>query len=105
MKLLQINVTANWGSTGKIAEQIGLCAQAHGWESYIAYGRYSNPSSSHLVKVGNQLEVYLHYAKNRSQDCEGLGSEHATESLLQLIGDLKQNHSGSSINEGPCSMV
>lgn len=26
-KLFQINVTANWGSTGKIAEQIGLCAQ------------------------------------------------------------------------------
>lgn len=28
--LLQINVTANWGSTGKIVEQIGLCAMAHG---------------------------------------------------------------------------
>jgi len=24
--LFQINVTANWGSTGKIAEQIGQCA-------------------------------------------------------------------------------
>jgi hypothetical protein len=30
-KLLQINVTANWGSTGKIAEQIGLKAMEHGW--------------------------------------------------------------------------
>ena len=30
--LLQINITANWGSTGKIAEQIGLCAMKHDWE-------------------------------------------------------------------------
>ena len=52
-KLLQINITANWGSTGKIAEQIGLCAMAHGWESFVAYGRWSNPSLSYLIKVGN----------------------------------------------------
>lgn len=42
--LLQINVTANWGSTGKIAEQIGDCAISQGWRSYIAYGRMSNLS-------------------------------------------------------------
>ena len=28
--LFQINVTANWGSTGKIAEQIGQCAMSLG---------------------------------------------------------------------------
>ena len=32
-KLLQINSTANWGSTGKIAEQIGLVAMEAGWDS------------------------------------------------------------------------
>lgn len=36
-KLLQLNVTANWGSTGKIAEGIGQAAMARGWESTIAY--------------------------------------------------------------------
>ena len=71
-KLLQINVTANWGSTGKIAEQIGLCAQKHGWESYIAYGRMMNPSKNQLIKVGNQFDIYLHYAFNRFMDSEGL---------------------------------
>ena len=39
-KLLQINVSANWGSHGRIAEGIGQLAMANGWESYIAYGRY-----------------------------------------------------------------
>ena len=49
LKLLQINVAANWGSHGRIAEEIGLEAMAQGWESYIAYGRYANPSKSHIV--------------------------------------------------------
>ena len=30
--LLQINITANWGSTGKIAESIGIAAMNYGWE-------------------------------------------------------------------------
>lgn len=81
-KLLQINVTANWGSTGKIAEQIGLCAQSHGWESYIAYGRSVNPSKNNLIKVGAKCDVYLHYAKNRFLDGEGQGSELSTKKLL-----------------------
>lgn len=74
MKLLQINVTANWGSTGKIAEQIGLSALSEKWQSYIAYGRNSNRSSSKLIKVGRQLDVYLHYIKQRIFDNEGLAS-------------------------------
>lgn len=37
--LFQINVTCNWGSTGRIAEEIGQVAISQGWDSYIAYGR------------------------------------------------------------------
>ena len=87
--LLQINVTANWGSTGKIAEQIGLCAQKHGWESYIAYGRMMNPSKNQLIKVGNQFDIYLHYAFNRFMDSEGLGSICATKKLLKEIDRIQ----------------
>lgn len=83
--LLQINVTANWGSTGKIAEQIGLCAQARGWESYIAYGRMMNPSKSKLIKVGSTLDVYEHYVENRFLDNEGLASRCATKKLIKEI--------------------
>ena len=87
--LLQINVTANWGSTGKIAEQIGLCAMKHGWESYIAYGRWCNPSKSHLIKIGNKLDMYMHYAEQRIRDNEGLCSRGATKRLIKLISEIR----------------
>ena len=43
-KILQINITANWGSTGIIAEAIGRTAIANGWDSYIAYGEKNTVS-------------------------------------------------------------
>ena len=87
--LLQINVTANWGSTGKIAEQIGQCAIAHGWESYIAYGRWYNPSQSHLIKIGDKLNMYQHYAEQRIFDNEGLCSRGATKEFIKRIDEIK----------------
>ena len=84
-KLLQLNVTANWGSTGKIAEGIGLAAISRGWESIIAYGRDMNPSQSKLIKVGSQIDVYAHYALNRFLDGEGLGSRRATKNFIKQI--------------------
>lgn len=86
-KLLQLNATANWGSTGKIAEGIGLAAMRRGWESAIAYGRYSNPSQSELIKVGDKWEVYGHYAKAKLLDGEGLGSRNPTRRLIKQIKD------------------
>ncbi len=84
-KLLQINVTANWGSTGKIAEQIGQLAIAKGWESHIAYGRMKNPSKSNLIKVGSRIDVYKHYIEGLILDNEGLASRWATKSLIREI--------------------
>lgn len=88
-KLLQINITANWGSTGKIAEQIGLCAMAHGWESYVAYGRWANPSESKLIHVGGVFNTYEHYAENRFLDNEGLASRIATRKFLRELDKIK----------------
>lgn len=87
--LLQINVTANWGSTGKIAEQIGLCAMEHGWKSYIAYGRMMNPSKSKLIKIGSQIDVYEHYVESKFLDNEGLASRHATIKFIEKIEEIK----------------
>lgn len=86
--LLQINVTANWGSTGKIAEQIGLCAQKYGWISYIAYGRMMNPSNNELIKIGNAFDVYEHYAEGKFLDNEGLASRRATKRLLRKMDEI-----------------
>lgn len=84
-KLLQLNVTANWGSTGKIAEAIGKVAIDNNWESYIAYGRMFNPSSSHLIKIGTKIDNYIHYACNRLFDLEGRSSVFATKKLVKEI--------------------
>lgn len=89
LKLLQINVAANWGSTGKIAEQINLKAMEQGWDCYIAYGRSCNPSKSKLIKVGKMINVYEHYIENRLFDNEGLASRIPTKRLIKQIKELK----------------
>ena len=86
--LLQINVTSNWGSTGKIAEQIGLLAQQNGWKSYIAYGRYANPSRLNTIKIGNIIDVYEHYLENRFFNREGLASRLSTRKFLKQIDEI-----------------
>lgn len=83
--LLQINSTANWGSTGKIAEQIGALAISHGWDSYIAYGRYANPSKSKTIKVGSKISQFLHLITSRIFDNHGLASRIATKALVKRI--------------------
>lgn len=88
-RLLQINSTANWGSTGKIAEQIGLVAMEAGWESYIAYGRSANSSKSKLIKVGSKLSVMWHGVLSRLFDCHGLASSVATKRLVKKISQIK----------------
>ncbi|MBE6202363.1 MAG: glycosyltransferase [Rikenellaceae bacterium] len=86
--LLQINSTANWGSTGKIAEQIGELAIANGWDSYIAYGRHCCQSKSRLIKVGSKLSQAWHLMIARLFDKQGLGSRHATKRLIKQIKEI-----------------
>ena len=94
--LFQINVAANWGSHGRIAEGIGEIVQAHDWDSYIAYGRYANPSKSHLLKVGSSYDTYLHGAQSLLFDRHGLASKGPTWSLIRDIDfiqpDISQLH-------------
>lgn len=88
-KLLQINLSANWGSHGKIAAQIGDVAISHGWESYIAYGRACNPCSSKLIKIGGQWDIYEHLIETRLFDNHGLASRRATKKFIKQIDELK----------------
>jgi len=83
--LLQINVTSNWGSTGHIAEIIGKKAIECGWKSYIAYGRYHNPSLSENIRVGCDLATYFHYAADKILGLEGRASVAATKHFIKQI--------------------
>lgn len=86
--LFQINITANCGSHGRIAENIGKLAISRGWESYIAYGRTAQPSQSHLIKVGNMYDEYLHGIQSRIFDNHGLASKNVTKKLIKTIRDI-----------------
>lgn len=87
--LLQVNVVANWGSTGRIAEEIGQKAIDKGWNSYIAYGRNANCSESQLIKIGSIWDIKFHGLKSRLFDRHGLGSKRATLKFVERIKEIK----------------
>lgn len=89
MKLLQINVTANWGSHGKIAENIGKLAIKEGWESWIAYGRGTPTSESHLIRIGNARDMKMHGVETRLFDNHGLASKGVTKRFIEQVKELK----------------
>lgn len=88
-KILQINITANWGSHGKIAEGIGKLVQQEGWESYIAYGRWKNSSTSQLYHIGCYFDEILHGVSSRLFDNHGLMSHYPTTALVRYIQTIK----------------
>lgn len=85
-KLFQINSTYNWGSTGRIAEEIGQTVIKEGGESYLAYGRYHNNGISKPIRIGNKLDIYNHILQSRLLDRHGLASRNAT---LKLINEIE----------------
>ncbi len=87
--LFQINVCANRGSTGRIAEQIGELAISRGWESYIAYGRGVGQSKLRTIKVGTTIGVFVHALLTRLTDRHGLFSSAATRRLVRRIHQIK----------------
>lgn len=87
-KLLQINVTANSGSTGKIAEAIGRLAINRGWESWIAYGRGTPQSKSRLIRIGNDWDMRWHGVETRLLDNHGLASRRTTRKFIRRIKEI-----------------
>lgn len=89
MRILQINTTLNWGSTGRIAEEIGLLVNKNGDSSYIAFGRNYTTSQSHPIRIGNKFDFYFHALQTRLFDNHGLSSIKATRKLIREIQDIK----------------
>jgi putative colanic acid biosynthesis glycosyltransferase len=89
MRILQINVNVNSGSTGRIAEEIGNVLKENNHESFIAYGRGSGNSSSKLIKIGSKFDNYLHGAKTFLTDRHCFYSKLATKKLIEQIKVIK----------------
>jgi glycosyltransferase involved in cell wall biosynthesis len=88
--LFQINVVVNFGSTGRIAEEIGELVIANGWKSYIAYGqsKSKSKSKSNTIKIGHTLDIYWHGLMTRLFDRHGLASKKATVKLIKQIEQI-----------------
>ena len=86
-KLLQINTTLNYGSTGRIAEEIGLTALAGGWECFIAHGpRMKNPSRLKTIQINGSFDEKIHGGwYSVLCDKHGLGSIGATKRFVRQI--------------------
>ena len=91
-KLLQINPVVRINtSTGRIMREIGELAIASGWESYVAYSgaRDGRPQhTSHLVPVGDKLDLAVHAVATRLFDAHGLASRRATRQLIRRIREI-----------------
>ena len=91
-KLLQINPVVRLNtSTGRIMREIGELAIASGWESYVAYSgaRDGRPEhTSHLVPVGDKLDLAVHAVATRLFDAHGLASRRATRQLIRRIREI-----------------
>lgn len=89
--LLQIDACLNFGSTGRITEDIAKLAISQGWECYIIHGaRYVNrPSVMEAFTPGSVVDEYLHFAEHFFFDNDGLSSRRATKRLIKKIQEIK----------------
>ena len=89
-KLLIINVTCNQGSTGKIAEQVGLLMRKNGWDVYYAHGaRRVNPSQLKTIPFSSVPSEYIHALQSRLFDADGLCSTFETKRLVRMIKEIQ----------------
>lgn len=89
-RLLIINSALNYGSTGKIAENIGLLAKKNDWEVCIVHGlRYCLKSNLNSIKVSTKFEEYIHaIIHSMLLDRHGFGSKKATKKLIEKIKEF-----------------
>ena len=87
-RILFINSVCN-GSTGTICKNLYKAAKEAGHTCCIAYGRGNTPEGFNTIKIGNQLDIYLHVLKARLFDASGFGSKKATKDLIKQIEEFQ----------------
>lgn len=88
-KILIINVNANSGSTGRIAEEIGQKAVENGYECYFAYGRINNNSNLKTIHIGSSWDVKIHGVQSLLFDKHAFASKNATRKFIDEIIKIK----------------
>ena len=87
MKILMINVVCGIRSTGRICTDLAAELEKQGHEVKIAYGREKVPEQfqKYAVRVGTDLDVYMHALKSRLFDSAGFESKRVTRKFVNWI--------------------
>ena len=85
MKILQINSTCGFGSTGRIAADILNTVTKNGGEGIICYGRGTASGGVPSYRIGSETLVKIHGILSRITDRQGFYSTKATKDLIRKI--------------------
>ena len=84
-KLLHVNVVANTGSTGRLAESLISHAADAGWDTYFAYGRAITQTRATPIRIGSRFDNYKNALLARVFDNEGFNAKSATKKFVEEI--------------------
>lgn len=85
MKYLFINVTAGYGSTGKIAADQCRALTEQGHRCVLAYGRAGGQTGVETVRIGSDGAVRYNALQARLLDNVGFGDKGATRRFLKWV--------------------
>ena len=88
MKIVQINATYGFGSTGHIVEDIHHYLQETHEESYVFWGSRctdEGKADPHVIRVGNDVDHKIHALLRRIKNNQGWNSLHATKKMCKSI--------------------
>lgn len=88
MNILQISSVCGSGSTGRIATNIHPMLVSQGYQSTVAFGRFTAINCDQTIHTGNRVDNYLLVARTRLFDTHGFGSASATKPLVAKIQTL-----------------
>lgn len=89
MRVIQINVLANNGSTGRTTTELHNYLLAHGHSSYVAYGIGKKINDDRYFKISNFLDYYAHNICSRLFGTQGFHSKRATKKLIKWISTIR----------------
>ena len=89
-KIMYISGSLNYGSPGRIVEQIGLKAQEHGFQVLVAHSsRNENPSQLSHFAATSKFDEIIHAIGSLFLDLHGLLSTRQTRVLIERIKKYK----------------
>lgn len=88
MKVVQINVTAGEGSTGKICMAIGRELSNRGIENYLLYTS-GNCAEPNAIKYANNLQIKQEALKARVYGNWGFNSKKITKDLISWLEQIQ----------------